>query len=102
MTPHRLALLVTAGLLLGLLALGLGLQLGRWRTQRWLHHALFFAVCVGVGLSAGLGWRSGGWALLPALGALLLMPRTRPGRADHWRGALAAAALFTLGLWRAW
>lgn len=102
MPPHHLALSLTAALLLGLLALGLGLQLGRWRTQRGLHHVLFLAVCVGAGLSALLAWHSGGWALLPALGALLLMPRTKPGRADHWRGALVAAGLFALGMWAAW
>ncbi|MPY66902.1 hypothetical protein F8S09_09395 [Deinococcus sp. SDU3-2] len=102
MAPHQLPLALTAALLLLLLTLGLGLQLGRWRVVRWLHHALFFAVCVGVGFSALLGWRSGGWALLPALGALLLMPRTKPGRADHWRGALVSAGLFALGAWGAW
>ncbi|MDL2343946.1 hypothetical protein QOL99_07255 [Deinococcus sp. MIMF12] len=102
MAPHHLALLLTAALLLGLLTLGLGLQLGRWKVVRWLHHALFLAVCVGVALSGLLGWRSGGWALLPALGALLTMPRTRPGRADHWQRALASAGLFALGAWGAW
>lgn len=102
MPPHHLALSLTAALLLGLLTLGLGLQRGRWKVVRWLHHVLFFAVCAGAGLSALLAWRSGGWLLLPALGALLLMPRTRPGRADHWRGALVAAGLFALGTWAAW
>ncbi|WP_216325385.1 hypothetical protein [Deinococcus aestuarii] len=100
--PHRLALLVTAALLGGLLALGLGLQLGRRRLRaRWVHHALFFAVCAGVGLSGLLsGLR--GLALLPALALLLLMPRTRPGRAGHWRLALGCAAAFGVGLWGAW
>lgn len=102
MAPHHLTLSLTAALLLGLLGLGLGLQVGRWKVVRWLHHALFFAVCVGVGLSALLGWRSGGWVLLPALAALLRMPRTKPGRADHWRGALLAAGLFALGVWGVW
>ncbi len=102
---HRLALLLTAALLTALLALGLSLQLGLRRAiPRVTHHALFFAVCVAVGLAAFLSLRAGarGWALLPALGLLLLMPRTRPGRADHWRLALACAAAFGLGLWGAW
>lgn len=102
---HRLALLLTAGLLMALLALGLSLQLG-WRRAipRVTHHALFFAVCAAVGLTTILSLRAGarGWALLPTLGLLLLLPRTRPGRADHWRLALACAAAFGLGLWGAW
>ncbi|EYB69758.1 hypothetical protein DEIPH_ctg002orf0087 [Deinococcus phoenicis] len=106
----HLALLVTAALLALLLLLGLRLQVGGRRgapgarLARWPHHALFFAVCVGVLLSAGLSAWAGarGWALLPALALLLLMPRTRPGRADHWRLALVCAAAFGLGLWGAW
>ena len=96
------ALALTALLLTALLLLGLSLQLG-WRRHvtRWLHHALFFAVCAGLTLSAGLYWRAGGrwWALLPALALLLSMPRTRPGRANHWQRALAAALAFALGVW---
>jgi len=71
---------------------------------RWPHHALFFAVCAGVVLSGGLAIWAGsrGWALLPALTLLLLMPRTRPGRAAHWRLALACALAFAGGLWAAW
>lgn len=105
MNAHRLALLLTASLLTALLALGLSLQRGRGRrVPRVTHHALFFAVCVSVGLTALLSGRAGtrGWALLPALGGLLLMPRTRPGRAGHWRLALACAAAFGLGAWGAW
>lgn len=96
---------MTAALLLALLLLGLSLQRGwRWGVARWMHHALFFAVCVGVALSAGLSWRAGerGWALLPALGLLLLMPRTRPGQPGHWQLALGCAAAYGLGLWGAW
>ena len=107
MAPHRLALGLTAGLLLALLGLGLSLQLG-WRRDspgkrlaRWPHHALFFAVCAGVLVSAGLAGRRGLW-LLPALLLLLTMPRTRPGRADHWQRALACALAFGVGLWAVW
>lgn len=102
---HHLALSVTAALLLALLTLGLSLQLGLRKTAvRWPHHALFFAVCMGVLMSGGLAIWAGarGWALLPALVLLLLMPRTRPGRAAHWRLALACALAFVGGLWAAW
>lgn len=104
MAPHHLALSVTAGLLLALLVLGLGLQRRRWRVARVWHHGLFFAVCAGTVLSLGLAYRAGtgAWGLWPALGLLLTMPRTRPGRADHWQRALASAGLFALGAWAAW
>ncbi|GBF05438.1 hypothetical protein DAERI_040198 [Deinococcus aerius] len=102
--PHRPLLLLAAALLAALLALGLSLQLGRRGIPRVTHHALFFAVCAVVGVAAFLSLRAGarGWALLPALGLLLLMPRTRPGRANHWGLALACAAAFGLGAWGAW
>ena len=102
MAPRHLALLLSAGLLALLLGLGLSLQLG-WRRDlaRWPHHALFFAVCAGVLVCGVLaGWR-GLW-LLPALGLLLTMPRTTPGRANHWQRALLCAAAFGLGAWGAW
>ena len=99
--PHLL-LLLTAGLLLTLLGLGLALQVG-WRRDlaRWPHHALFFAVCAGTLLSGLLAGRRGLW-LLPALLLLLTMPRTCPGRTDHWQRALACALAFGAGLWGAW
>ncbi|GGM04484.1 hypothetical protein [Deinococcus aerophilus] len=105
MGAHHLSLLLT-GALLGLLCLlGLSLQLG-WRAgaSRAPHHALFFGVCVGTLVALALsGWAGGRWwALLPALGLLLLMPRTRPGRAGHWRLALWCALAYGLGAWAAW
>ncbi|AIZ45547.1 hypothetical protein QR90_11330 [Deinococcus radiopugnans] len=105
MSVQHLALLLTGALLAALSGLGLSLQLG-WRRDaaRWPHHALFFIVCAGVLLcGALLGWRGGRWwALLPALALLLWMPRTRPGRADHWRLALGCALAYGLGAWAAW
>ena len=102
MLLHQIALLTTTALLLSLLLLGLSLQLG-WRRDlaRWPHHALFFAVCVGVLVSGVLAGKRGLW-LLPALALLLSMARTRPGRADHWQRALACALAYVLGAWGAW
>ncbi|GAA0503710.1 hypothetical protein [Deinococcus depolymerans] len=104
MTPHQWTLLGTGALLVLLLLLGLSLQLGRRGVDRRAHHLLFFLVCAGVTVSAGLAWRAGAaaWALLPALTLLLRMPRTRPGRADHWQRALACAAAFLSGALLAW
>ncbi|WP_029475712.1 hypothetical protein [Deinococcus frigens] len=99
------ALLLTGALLTVLSVLGLSLQLG-WRAgaSRRPHHILFFAVCMGVVVCLALTFAVGErwWALLPALGLLLLMPRTRPGRAGHWRLALACALAYGLGTWAAW
>jgi hypothetical protein len=102
---HHVALLLTGILLAALSLLGLSLQLG-WRRDaaRWPHHALFFMVCAGLLAGGALVWRAGGrwWALLPALALLLWMPRTRPGRAGHWRLALICALAYGLGVWAAW
>lgn len=109
MSAHHLSLLVTGALLAALLRLGWYLQRGlggpgRREGDRWVHHALFLGVCVGVGLSGALAWRAGGSgaALLPALALLLSMPRTRPGRADHWQRALLCTAAFGVGAWAVW
>lgn len=110
MTAAHLSSGLSAALLLALLALGLSLQRG-WKARnggrdrvRWPHHALFFLVVLGTALSALLSGRAGarGWALLPALGLLLAMPRTRPGQAGHWRLALLCALAYALGAWAAW
>ncbi|GGL74167.1 hypothetical protein GCM10010840_10350 [Deinococcus aerolatus] len=105
MSAHHIALLVTGALLAVLSGLGLSLQLG-WRraAPRAAHHLLFFAVCAGVVAGGALASRAGerGWALLPALALLLRMPRTRPGRANHWRLALIGAVAYALGAWAAW
>lgn len=104
MTAH-LPLIVTGGLLTLLLLLGLSLQLGWRRDQaRWPHHALFFLVCAALLVSVLLVWREGGrwWGLLPALLALLSMPRTRPGRANHWQRALLVGLAYLLGVSLAW
>lgn len=102
---RRSLLLLTGLLLAALLGLGLGLQLG-WRRDRarWPHHALYFAVTALTGIGALLTGQAGGrgWAWLPALGLLLSMPATRPGRADHWRRALLCAAAFLAGAWATW
>lgn len=100
-----MALLLTALLLTLLLMLGLSLQL-RWRRDRtrWPHHALFFMVCAALVGAMGLVMRAGGrwWALLPALALLLSMPRTQPGKANHWGRALACTGAFVFGAWVAW
>lgn len=105
MPVHHIALITTAVLLCGLLLLGLSLQMGWRRDQtRWPHHALFFLVCVALLFTVLLTGRAGErwWALLPALLLLLSMPRTRPGRANHWQRAALVALTFMLGYWWSW
>ncbi|GGO23298.1 hypothetical protein [Deinococcus humi] len=105
MGVHHVALVLTGLLLAALSLLGLSLQVG-WRRDaaRWPHHALFFIVCAGVLICGALAFAVGQrwWALLPALALLLLMPRTRPGRAGHWRLALVCAFAYAVGAWAAW
>lgn len=99
----RLTLGVTLLLFAGLYALGLALQLGvsRYRA-RWPHHALFFLVSASTALTGALVWWSGRpwWPLALALGLLLAMPATRPGRPGH--ALLASGCGLALGLaaWR--
>ena len=79
-------------------ALGLSLQLGsRWH-PRPLHHGLYFLTCACTGLATLLARRAGTPWWPPAVlgGGLLLVPRTRPGRADHAALACALGAGFAL------
>ncbi|CAM3235905.1 hypothetical protein DESA109040_04300 [Deinococcus saxicola] len=105
MSFYHPALLLTGALLTALSLLGLSLQLG-WRkgAPHRPHHLLFFAVCAGVVICLALAFAAGQrwWGLLPALALLLLMPRTRPGRAGHWRLAVACALAYGVGSWWAW
>lgn len=83
-------------------ALGLSLQLGsRWH-PRVLHHGLYFLTCACTGLALLLAALRGAawWPLALLLGALLLLARTRPGRADHAGLACALGAGFALTAWR--
>ncbi|MGI8748409.1 MAG: hypothetical protein ACR2J4_08710 [Deinococcus sp.] len=95
----KLALAATLLLFAGLYALGLALQLRVSRHRaRWPHHALFFLVSASTALTGGLAWRSGRvwWPLGVALGLLLAMPATRPGRPGH--ALLATGCGLALGL----
>lgn len=83
-------------------ALGLSLQLGSVWHPRPLHHVLYFLTCACTGLALLLALRAGSawWPCAALLGALLLFPRTRPGRADHALLACALGAGFALTAWR--
>ncbi len=61
---------------------------------RWVHHALFFAVCVSAALAVAWGLWEGyayGWLLLPVLALFTILPRIRAGTIGH--AALAVGAL---------
>ena len=96
-----MALTVTALLLVGLMFLGLSLQLG-WRKDqtRWPHHALYFAVTVSLAVTLLLMWQSGfsPWPLVPALLLLLSMPLTKPGKTNHWQRAVLVTLAFLIGV----
>lgn len=104
MNTLHLALALTALLLAVLMTLGAGLQFGVWRTAKTWHHALYFVVVVCALASALLAYRAAQpWpALLPALGLLLAMPRTKAGTRPHWALALACAGALSVGMWAVW
>lgn len=77
-------------------ALGMLVQFGVVDTKpfRWLHHALFFAVCASAALAVLVGFLQGApyrWALLPVLLLFVVLPRVRAGTAGH--AGLAGLAL---------
>ena len=68
---------------------------------RWLHHALFFAVCVSAALAVAAGFWQGApyrWALLPVLVLFYFLPRVRAGTAGHAALALSAMVFYAAGL----
>lgn len=96
---------VAAILFLSNFALGLLVQFGAVDTKpfRWLHHALFFAVCVFAAAAALVGFLSGApyrWALLPILALFAVLPYVHAGTAGH--AALACAALVFYATGFAW
>ena len=68
---------------------------------RWLHHAIFFVVCVATALAAAWGlWRGEvyGWLLLPVLALFYVLPKVRAGTTGHATLASAALAFYAAGL----
>ncbi|AHY46236.1 Hypothetical Protein RradSPS_0953 [Rubrobacter radiotolerans] len=93
---------VALGLFLANFALGVLVQFGVVDTKpfRWLHHAVFFAVCVATVLAAAWGILSGevyGWLLLPVLALFYVLPKVRAGTAGHAALASAALAFYAAG-----
>lgn len=86
-------------------ALGASVAAGLLDTRgyRWLHHVLYGAT-TGLTGAAGLALLArrdrAAWTLLPALGPLALLPRTRARTPRHARVGLAPAPCYLLSLWR--
>ncbi|ADV66416.1 hypothetical protein [Deinococcus maricopensis] len=96
LTPAQLAF--AAALLFFTLnyLLGLTLQLRLVRVHvRPLHHTLYFLACAATLMAAALAalTRTPWWPPALLLAGMLLVPRTRPGRADH----AALATLLAVG-----
>ena len=94
---------LAAILFLANFALGLLVQFGIVDTKpfRWLHHALFFAVCVSAIAAVTVGFWQGApyrWALLPALALFAVLPYVRAGTRGHAALACAASLFYALGL----
>lgn len=67
---------------------------------RWLHHALFFAVCASAVLAVAVGFLQGApyrWVLLPVLALFVALPRVRAGTAGHAGLAGLALLFYTTG-----
>ena len=96
-------LLVATVLFLANFALGLLVQFGIVDTKpfRWLHHALFFAVCVSAAAAVLAGFYWGApyrWTLLPVLGLFAVLPYVRAGTRGHAALACAAVLFYAVGL----
>jgi hypothetical protein len=87
LTPLEWTPVVGALLYLANVALGAGLQLRLWRLHRarWVHHALYFLVCVASALAAYGLWASERrwWPLLLTGACLAVLPRARGGSGQH-------------------
>jgi hypothetical protein len=90
------------GLYAANVALGVGLQLRLWSLHRatWVHHALYFAVCVTT-LLAGYAlvtlerrW----WGLLLTVTCLAILPRARGGSRLHRSLTLTGLLAYVLAL----
>ncbi len=90
------------GLYAANVALGLGLQWRLWSLHRakWVHHALYFAVCV-TALLAGYAlvilerrW----WMLLVTVACLAWLPRARGGTRLHRSLTLTGLLAYVLAL----
>lgn len=82
-------------------ALGLLVQFHIVDTKpfRWLHHALFFAVCISAVAATLAGFLAGApyrWALFPVLVLFAVLPYVRAGTVGH--AALACGALIFYGV----
>ncbi len=102
MTLLEVAPLVGGALYVSNLALGAGLQLRLWHLHRakWVHHALYFLVCVGTALAAYALYSSGRrwWALIPTGACLALLPRARGGSGRHMALTLVGVLAYVVAL----
>ncbi len=83
-------------------ALGLGLQYRLWSLHRakWVHHALYFAVCLTTLLAvyALFTLERRWWVLLVTLGCLTWLPRARGGSGLHRGLTLTGLLAYVLAL----
>ena len=90
------------GLYAANVALGLGLQWRLWSLHRakWVHHALYFAVCVTTLLAAYALYalERRWWGLLIALACLAWLPRARGGSGLHRGLTLTGLLAYVLAL----
>lgn len=90
------------GLYAANVALGVGLQLRLWSLHRakWVHHALYFAVCVMTLLSgyALLSLERRWWVLLVTVCCLAWLPKARGGSGLHRSLTLTGLLAYVLAV----
>ena len=83
-------------------ALGAGLQWRLWSLHRarWVHHVLYFAVCVTTLLAAYalFNLERRWWVLLVTLGCLAVLPRARGGTGLHRSLTVTGLLAYVLAL----
>lgn len=89
------------GLYCANLILGLGLQLRFFSLHKakWVHHALYFLVFVAAIASAFSSKH--GWAMLPTLACLAVLPRFKGGSRPHMGLTFAGLLGYGLLFWAA-
>ena len=97
------ALVVASVLVVANLLLGFAVQQRVVDTSavRWVHHGLFFLVAASATAAVALGLLTRTWgvlALVPALGAWVVLPRTTGGTTRHRRLALGVMPFYALAL----
>jgi hypothetical protein len=97
---NGMAFYAAAALFAANFVLGVLVKLGVVGTFHWLHHGLFFLVCVSAVVAVFVGFRDGRpyrWALLPTPALFVVLPAFEGGSAAHITLACTALVFYAAG-----